>query len=72
MPVVGRGREVQISGNPLPNVRNVGQNIGIVTGMDLPGIYVFRYTISNGICPDKTADVTVDVREKTTQSWARS
>lgn len=63
IPVVGTGVWSYVSGpsGTPPNIQPVNQNIGIVSGMTTPGLYIFRYTISNAFCGSLTDDVEITV-----------
>jgi hypothetical protein len=66
IPTVGTGMWSVVS-NPAGAAASVvtSSNIGSVTGMTLPGDYVFRYTVSSGSCPLSTADLVVRVTRAT-------
>jgi len=46
---------------PLSVVITTNGTQGSIVGMVVPGIYVFRWTLSSGICPPETDDVTITV-----------
>jgi hypothetical protein len=53
---VGRWSLVSWPAGANPQVLTSG-TLGTVVGLSVPGEYVLRWTVSNGICPDETAEV---------------
>lgn len=58
VPQNGTGTWSFVSGPVNASINTAGP-IGTIFGMDEPGDYVFRWTISNGVCPDEFSDVTL-------------
>ncbi|MDN5203269.1 PKD domain-containing protein [Fulvivirgaceae bacterium BMA10] len=61
-PTVGTGQWTQVSG---PAVATITNNLDPNTTVSIAnateaGVYVFRWSISNGTCPPSTADITID------------
>ena len=59
-PVTGSGLWSMISGPNAPSILTPSNNSTSVTGM-IPGIYIFRWTISNGVCADSSDNVQVTI-----------
>jgi len=59
-PIVGVGTWSFVTGPTVPAVVPIG-NLANVTGMNTPGNYIFRYTITNPPCTPTTDDVIVTV-----------
>jgi len=66
-PAIGTGTWSYIGGTgaSLPSVSTVAQQFGLVTGMDLPGSYIFEWRITSTDCPlSPTFDQVVIIREE--------
>jgi gliding motility-associated-like protein/fimbrial isopeptide formation D2 family protein len=59
-PVVGSGTWTLISGPNVPTITTPTSRNSTITGM-IAGVYVFRWTISNGVCASSTDDVTITI-----------
>ena len=58
-PTIGSGVWTVTSGPGLVNFSDVNSG-GSTASVDLEGIYVFTWTISNGVCPASTANINVE------------
>ncbi|SHN22074.1 immunoglobulin domain-containing protein, partial [Flavobacterium xinjiangense] len=58
-PTVGSGKWTLKSGPGLVNFSNVISGVSTAS-VDVEGIYVFTWSISNGVCPPSTADIKVE------------
>jgi PKD repeat protein len=58
-PFTGAGLWSQVGGNPCTIV-SPGSPSSTILGL-APGIYIFRWSISNGVCPSSTDDVSINV-----------
>ena len=68
-PLISTGLWTTISGPNVPNIISpASPNTGI-NGM-ISGIYIFRWTISNGVCPPSTDDIQVSISSLPTVSNA--
>jgi len=67
VPTVGTGTWSFVTGptGSTPTVQTPTTNVSTMTGMNVSGAYVFRWTISNGACTPSAFDVTVNVSEGT-------
>ena len=63
-PTIGRGSWTNVSGPNAPTISQTG-NIANLTGL-ADGIYVFRWTVSNGSCTPSTDDVIVTIGNSAT------
>ncbi|SHF20993.1 gliding motility-associated C-terminal domain-containing protein [Mariniphaga anaerophila] len=68
-PASGSGKWSQISG-PSATILNPQSETTQVVGIQANSDYTFRWTISNGVCAEKTDDVTVTVLDQPTMSNA--
>ena len=59
-PVVGTGSWTMVSGPNSPTITAPGSPSSGITGM-ISGVYVFRWTISNGSCAASTDDVQITI-----------
>lgn len=59
-PVNGSGTWTLVSGPNTPTITSPSSAGSTVTGM-IPGTYVFRWTISNGVCASSSDDVTINI-----------
>lgn len=59
-PVIGTGQWSFVSGPNTPTSPNPNSPTATVNGL-IPGTYVFRWTISNGVCPSSSDDVQVTI-----------
>jgi len=57
-PLVGTGGWSLVSGPNVPVITNPAIRNSTVTGM-IPGLYIFRWTITNGVCSVSTDDVQI-------------
>lgn len=57
-PVIGSGAWTLLSGPNVPVITNPASRNSTVTGM-IAGVYVFRWTINNGVCAASTDDVQI-------------
>lgn len=58
-PIIGTGTWTRISGPNTPTITSPTNATTTVTGL-VPGVYVFRWTITNANCLASTSDVTID------------
>src|SRR5207237_1315712 len=68
-PVTGTGAWSLISGPNSPTITAPSSATSTLTGM-VTGIYVFRWTISNGVCASSTDDVQITIYALPTTSNA--
>jgi len=61
-PVNGTGQWSFISGTTTPTILTPDNTTTNVTGTDV-GTYTFRWTITNGVCADETADIIVNIAD---------
>jgi hypothetical protein len=59
-PASGSGNWTYISGPNTPSLSNVNDSNAIVSGI-VPGVYIYRWTVSNSICPPSTDDTKITV-----------
>ncbi len=59
-PVTGSGMWSLISGPNVPTITTPSSETSTVTGM-ISGVYVFRWTISNGSCANSTDDIQITI-----------
>ena len=59
LPAAGETGAWSFVSGPVPASVSTQGNLGLATGLTEPGDYVFRWTISNGVCPESSAEVTV-------------
>lgn len=64
-PTTGTGAWSQLSGPNTAGITSPASSTTGITGM-VAGVYVFRWTISNGVCAASTSDVTIVVRTRPT------
>ena len=64
IPVIGTGLWTQVSGPPC-TITNINSPNTTVTGMT-PGVYVFSWTISSGVCPPSSSSVTITINDNVT------
>ncbi len=65
----GSGNWTLISGPNVPTITSPGISNTGVTGM-VSGVYVFRWTITNGVCASSTSDVQITIYSPSTVSDA--
>jgi hypothetical protein len=67
VPVIGTGQWSYVTGpsSVTPTIQSPTTNVSTMTGMNVAGTYVYRWTISNGVCTPSAFDVTVNVSEGT-------
>ena len=70
-PVTGSGIWSLISGPNVPTITTPSSETSTVTGM-ISGVYVFRWTISNGSCASSTDDVQISIYSLPTTANAGS
>jgi PKD repeat protein len=58
--VIGTGTWTEVSGPNLAAITSPGSSGTTITGL-IPGVYVFRWTITNGTCPSTQSDVNITV-----------
>ncbi len=68
-PLVGTGLWTFISGPNTPGITTPVSPGSTITGL-IPGTYIFRWTISNGICPSNSSVVSITVTPPPTTSTA--
>ncbi len=59
-PVTGTGNWTMVSGPNTPTITTPSNPASTVTGM-VAGVYVFRWSITNGVCASSTNDVQVSI-----------
>ncbi len=69
VPVIGSGNWSLISGPNVPSITTPSSASSTITGM-IPGVYVLRWTISNGVCATSTNDVQITIYDLPTISAA--
>lgn len=70
VPSIGGGTWSQVGGSSVTITSPSSASTGIVGLSD--GVFTFRWTVSNGVCPSKTDDVQISVNSTTSYTWTGS